>query len=263
MMNKKKLRAQKKLQKVYYTIKGNPASLSGNPSVLATAAKVSKKEAEKWLKSQPTHTLHRAARKKYPTRKYYVNNIDEQWQADLCDVQDLAKYNDGHRYILTVIDILSRYGWAIPLKNKSANIVKEAFIKIFNKDNRIPQRIQTDQGKEFENKDVQKLMSDYRIELFSVKSAYKAAIVERWNRTLKNQLWKYFTAKNTFRWLDILPALVDNYNHRIHRTIQMKPANVTIENAMDVWNTLYDNSEKKKRNQVVVLKLENVFDCPK
>ena len=211
------------LKRIYYDPR-NPASLS-TPPVLAAAANVGLREAQTFLRSQPTYTLHRGARKTYPTRQYYVNTIDEQWQCDLMDLQALARYNRGNRFVLTVIDILSRYGWARPLKTKRGVEVKKAFQSIF-REGRIPQRIQSDQGTEFENRAVRSLFQRYDIELFSVKSAYKAALVERWNRTLKTKLWKYFTANNTYKWTDVLQDLVYAYNHRKHRTIGCTPASV-------------------------------------
>ena len=106
------------LKAIYYDPK-NPAGFA-SIAKLAKASGYSKTEVKKWLKAQPTYTLHRQARKRYPTRKYIVHDIDEQWQADLADVALIAQQNDGYRFILTVIDIFSRYAWARPSK---ANVV--------------------------------------------------------------------------------------------------------------------------------------------
>ena len=106
----------RKLKKVYY----NPKHPAGFASIqkLSKATGVSVKKVKSWLKEQPTYTLHRQARKKYPTRHYIVHDIDEQWQADLAEVILIADKNQGYRYILTVIDIFSRYAWARPLRSK-------------------------------------------------------------------------------------------------------------------------------------------------
>ncbi len=225
-----------KLKAIYYD-PTHPASLS-RPSVLAAASGGEKRKIEKWLKSQPAHTLHKQVRKRYPTRQYVVDTIDSQWQADLADMQAVARHNNGYKYILTVIDILSRYAWARPLKTKAGHEVAAAFADIF-QEGRIPERIQTDQGKEFENSSVRTLFNKHQIELFSVKSAFKAAMVERFNRTLKSKIWKFFTAKNTYRWIDNLQNFVSAYNKSFHRMIKMKPIDVTRKNAMDVWQHLY------------------------
>lgn len=256
---------EERLKTIYYDPK-HPAALSSAP-VLASAAKVSIPRTQTWLKSQPTYALHRAARKRYPTRRYYVNDIDEQWQADLADMNDVQRWNDGYRYILTVIDILSRYGWARPLKTKRGIEVAAAFQSIFDADSRIPRRIQTDQGKEFENSHVRELCARHNIELFSVKSAYKCALVERWNRTVKSKLWKLFSAKHTRKWIDELPNIVYAYNHHVHRIIKRRPVDVTRENANEVWNDLYAQRKSgtlpkdvKVGDRVKISKVKSVFE---
>ena len=236
---------ENRLQAIYYD-PSNPAALS-SPAVLAAAARVSVKKTRQWLAKQSTYTLHRQARKNYPSRKYYVNDIDEQWQMDLADMQQIRQRNDNYRYILTCIDILSRFAWARPLKTKQGAEVAKAIEDIFESSNRQPKRIQTDQGTEFYNAPVKRLLEKYGIELFSVKSPKKAALVERWNRTLKSKMWKYFTSRNTYKWLEVLPKLVHAYNHAKHRVIKMRPADVNKENAMLVWERLYGNDERNKR----------------
>ena len=154
--------------------------------------------------------------------------------------------NHGFRYILTCIDVLSRYAWARPLKTKSGNEMAEAIEDILKTSGRIPKRIQSDQGKEFYNAPVKRLLESKNIELFSVKSPNKAALVERFNRTLKTKIWKMFTSRNNKKWLDALPEIVHAYNHSIHRVIKMKPAHVNEENAMIVWERLYGKDKRHK-----------------
>ena len=259
------MRQTERLRQIYYDT-NNPASFS-RPEVLARASGVEIKAVRKWLKSQPTYTLHKNARKRFPTRKYVVNNIDSQWQADLADMQQISKYNKGYKYMLTVIDILSRSAWARPMKSKFGHEVAEAFDSILS-EGRIPERIQTDQGKEFENVHVSRLMDQYHIEMFSVKSAYKAAMVERFNRTIKTKLWRYFTARNTYKWIDVLPSFMEGYNNSYHRSIKMKPADVNPENAMEVWLRLYGSLPRHVRaddkisvgDRVRISKVKSIFE---
>lgn len=236
---------EKRLNQIYYD-PSHPAAL-GSVRALADAAKVPLRRTREWLRKQPTYTLHRQARKNYPSRKYYVNNIDDQWQMDLADMNLIQRQNNNYRYILTCIDILSRYAWARPLKTKQGVEVANAIEDIFNTSGRIPKRIQTDQGKEFYNAAVKKLLEEHNIELFSVKSPKKCALVERWNRTIKTKLWKYFTSRNTYKWLEILPKIVHAYNHSKHRTIKMKPVDVNRDNAMLLWERLYGKEERNKQ----------------
>lgn len=236
---------EKRLKEIYYD-PNHPAGL-GSVVALANAAGVSLRKTKAWLTKQPTYTLHRRARKTYPNRKYYVNSIDDQWQMDLADMNRLQNKNNNYRYILTCIDILSRFAFARPLKTKQGNEVAAAIEDIFRSSKRLPKRIQTDQGREFYNPAVKRLLDEHDIELFSVMSPNKCALVERWNRTLKSKIWKYFTSRNTYKWLDVLPKIVEAYNNSKHRVIKMKPADVNKDNAMIVWERLYGKDERNKR----------------
>ena len=75
-----------------------------------------------------------------------------------------------------------------------------------------PKFIQFDQGTEFYNKEVKSLLNKHNIEFFSTYSDKKAAVVERFNRTLKALMWKYFYSAGTYKWIDVLQDLTDNYN---------------------------------------------------
>jgi hypothetical protein len=87
------------------------------------------------------------ARNRFQRNYHKVSTVDDTWQADLCDMRHLAKQNDGCNYKLTVIDLLSKYAWAQPLKFKSAESVKKAFEIITGE--RQPRHLMTDKGKEF------------------------------------------------------------------------------------------------------------------
>ena len=95
------------------------------------------------------NTLHKPARRRFKRNPVIVNAKEEQWQADLVDVQALKKDNDGYRFLLTVIDALSKYAWVVPLKDKTGKSLVDAFDAIFKKDGRVPKRLQTDAGKNF------------------------------------------------------------------------------------------------------------------
>ena len=141
-------------------------------------------------------------------------------------------------WLLNVIDILSRYVWSVPIKNKSGIEVTNAFKIIFKE--AIPEKIQFDEGKEFYNKDLKQLLDKHDIEYFSSKSDKKASVVERFNKTLKTRMWKYFTANETYKWTDILDDLVTGYNNSNHSSIGMKPVDARKpDNEEIVWNNLY------------------------
>ena len=148
---------------------------------------------KKWLESQLAYTLHKPARRRFKRNRVIVNGKDEQWQADLVDVQALKKDNDGYRFLLPVIDVLSKYVFVVPLKDKTGKSLVDAFDAIFKKDGRVPERLQTDAGKEFLNKEFQQFLTSKNVRHFVTYIETKAQIVERFNRTLKKRMWRYFT----------------------------------------------------------------------
>ena len=92
-----------------------------------------------------------------------------------------------------------------------------------------------DKGKEFYNKDVKD-----SIELYSTKNEEKSRVVERWIRTMKEKMWKYFLAKSTNVFIDALPDLIREYNKTRHSSIKMTPTNASKkENELRVWRNLY------------------------
>ena len=128
---------------------------------------------------------------------------NQQWQADLVDMARLKESNDGTTFLLTVIDVFSKRAWCIPLKNKSAASLVAAFTQLLRE--RPPITLQTDKGSEFSNRSVQKLLKQYGVHHFSTHNEEtKASIVERFNRTLKTRMWRYFTKSQSVRYLDVL-----------------------------------------------------------
>ena len=95
------------------------------------------------------------------------------------------------KYLLTCIDVFSKRAWALPLKNKSSKATARAFRSILRYGK--PRVVQTDGGKEFRGL-FEKLLSDRDIKfIVSYNPDIKCAVVERFNRTLKGRIWKYFT----------------------------------------------------------------------
>ena len=179
--------------------------------------------------------LHKPVRRKFERRRVLVNGIDKIWAADLADMTAFSKFNQGFRYLLLVIDIFSKYGWIIPLKNKEGKTVASALKTIFKE--RKPEKMWLDKGKEFYNKDVKGL-----IELYSTENEEKSSVVERWIRTMKEKMWKYFTDNNTNVYIDILPDLVKYYNNTKHSSIKMIPVKASEKkNELTVWRNLYPN----------------------
>jgi hypothetical protein len=243
-----------------YTDPSKPGSFSGKSTFIKELKKrnkkIDKKKVSEWLTSEDSYTLHKPIRKKYKRNKIIVSGIDDTWQADLNDMTKISEYNDGFKFILTVIDVFSKYAWAIPLKNKSSKSVVDAFKKIL-EDGRKPKRLQTDAGNEFLNKDLKNLLKD--VKMYIVNSEVKASVVERFNRTLKEKMWRFFTFKRSYRYVDVLEKL-DSYNNTYHRTIKTYPSNVNKKNEDKIWSNIYGYN-KKDGDQKSVIKFKfNVGD---
>ena len=176
------------------------------------------------------YTMHKP-RRRLPTLLVVVHSMDDQWVADLVEMQPLKKWNRGIRYLLTVVDVLSKYAWVEPLKNKTGQAVAAAFERILKRARgQQPLRLQTDAGKEFDNRTFQALITRRKIHHFSTYGDTKSSVVERFNWTLRECMYRYFTACNTYRYVDALPALVQGYNVTKHRSIGMAPHDVTWTN---------------------------------
>ena len=71
-----------------------------------------------------------------------------------------SKYNKGYKYLLTIIDVFSKYGWIVPIQNKSGYSVAKALEGIFKRSGRTPSRLWTDKGKEFYNEKMKQLLKN-------------------------------------------------------------------------------------------------------
>ena len=115
---------------------------------LKNLEKPKRKDVQDWLSQQDLYTLHKPARRRYKRSLVIVSGINVQFQADLADVQNLSRYNKGYKYLLTCIDVFSKYAWTVPLKTKRGQELVKAFQTILSS-GRKPNKLQTDQGKEF------------------------------------------------------------------------------------------------------------------
>lgn len=130
----------------------------------------------------------------------------------------------------------------LPLKNKTGKATADALKQIFKE--RTPGKIWVDKGREFYNKDVQGM-----VELYSTENEEKSSVVERWNRTMKEKMWKYFSANNTRIYFDVMDELVDQYNNTKHSSIKMTPVEASKKkNENAVYRNLYGDIDSSKVN---------------
>lgn len=156
--------------------------------------------------------LHKSARRNFRRRKTKMIGIADTIQADLVEMIPYAKENQNHRYILTVINVFSKMGYARPLKTKTGEEVAKALKSIFDSLGYKLKHLHVDQGTEFYNDKVTRLLHEYNINRYSTYTTKKAAICERFNRTLKGRMWKEFSMNGNYKWTRLLDKLVKNYN---------------------------------------------------
>ena len=229
------------LKSIYY----NPRTGYTGINDLVRKSGLSTQVVQDWLHSQDVYTLHKPIKHKFKTRRVLVNEIDDQWQADLVDMRH---YKDqGYQYILTVIDVFSKYAWAIPIKRKTGDEISRSFEILFKE--RKPKKLHTDKGLEFINRSTKLLFKEQDVHWFATENETKAQVVERFNRTLKNRMWKMFTRLQSNKWVRILPDVVYNYNSTKHRSIGMTPVEGSKkENEASVYRKLFPkNSEPIKK----------------
>jgi hypothetical protein len=214
-------------------------SLSSGMSFRDTLNNLSSKTGAgiKWS-SPLADQLHKPVRKTFLKRYVFVRHPGDIFGSDLVDMGKLARKNNGFKYILMVEDVFSKYGWAVGLKSKTGLAVREGLEKIFEK--RTPKKLWVDKGSEYYNKNVSDLLEKRGIEIYSTENDEKCSVVERWNRTIKSWIWKYFTANSTHKWVDILDPLIERYNNSKHRAIGMTPAEaIRPKNHDRVFRNLY------------------------
>ena len=171
--------------------------------------------------------VHKPIRKVKQYRKVISNYKNNIWAVDLVDMQEFSDINKNYKYILTVMDLYTRYAWAIPLKTKTGLEVSKAFKQIFDKMDDYPDKIYCDEGKEFYNKNLDELRGKYSIEIYSTYGVSKASPIERFNRSLKELMFKQFTINGNRIWYNMLADLLQFYNNRKHKGINgEKPKDV-------------------------------------
>ena len=115
----------KKLNDVY--IKGKAAF--GSVTNIKRESGLSQRKIEKFLQSKNSYTKYRQFRTNFPRLMVVAYRINEIWSMDVAYLDKIAKHNNGVKYLLVAVDVLSRYLRVQPLKTMLANDCVEAFKK--------------------------------------------------------------------------------------------------------------------------------------
>ena len=182
---------------------------------------ISRRDVMNFLKQQESWQLRAKVVKNkvsYPIVAKQPNHI---WQMDLIVFENTP--DQGYKYILTIIDLFSKFLRAYPLKNKEAETIEAQLRKVFSTSK--PRILQSDNGSEFANNLVVNLMKEKGIrQAFS--KAYtpqSQGQIERVNQTIKGLLHRNFIQTGTKKWVNVLPLVVENLNQSIHSMTGFKP----------------------------------------
>ena len=243
------------IRKAYLDV-NSPAAYSGLEKVYNEARKhnknVTMKDVSKYLQGENTYSLHKPRRNKFPRLKITPTGIDSDWHCDLGIFDKLARKNNGYKYLLVCVDVLSRKMFAAAVKSKSSPDMQKGFNEIWKKsDGRIPTKLYSDKGLEFEAKAMKAYFEDKGIVKYVMYSPnLHSGIAERANRTIKGRLYKYMTEYNTERWIDVIDKIIDGINNSINRTIGVTPNSVNESNAQELYEKVYkevhDENNKSK-----------------
>ena len=232
-----------------------PSSFSGLNKIYGTLKKSGEYNGLKYKQLKPilareeTYQMFKPVKKKFPRNKVITSYKGDQLDLDLLDMSQYSKENDNVKYLLTGIDIFSRYGYAFPLKSKSQNDVLDAIKKITERERY--DNVRSDKGGEFNSKKLLNYFKSKNINHFVTQNEdIKSNYVERLNKTLKQKLHKYMYQNQTHRYLDVLKDIVDSYNSTIHRSIKMKPKDVNKNTKLLLWAKQYlKPSERVKKRK--------------
>ena len=247
------------LQDYFYNVE-NPGAFSSPRKIYSILRKqginITLSQIKSFLKSQDAYSLFKFVRDKdHGVTRVVPLHLDSHWQIDLASFQNIKEFNDSMNYMLFCVDVLSRYLWVRVIKNKSHSEVIKAFDDILKTSERKCDVVISDNGAEFKNQYFSKFLQKQDIYFYSTNTDKKAQIVERVIQTYKGLLYKYFTYKRSFHYLDVYQKIANNYNNSPHSSLNnLAPAQINEENQAIVWKQIYvdiyrDEKIKKKLNK--------------
>lgn len=219
---------EKKLQSLYYNY-GSVGALQNNPKKLLQLLNhptATLNQVKEFLSKQQSYTVHhRAPKRQFPHRKIHVASTNVRIDADLIELRDLASWNDGYNYIFILIDSFSRYVWVEPIKRKDANTTGKALETLIEKHDDLQTiLLYTDAGKEFLGASFQGVLKKNGwLHRICTSEDFHCPFVERVIRTIKEKMFQAMTASYTRIWIDLLPKIVNTYNHTTHSATSLPP----------------------------------------
>lgn len=189
---------------------------------MALRRAISRRDIAFFLSNIESRQLHLVRPRQSNVRPILAKSINERWEVDLIDMQRLSHSNEGMRYLLTVIDVYSKYLWVFPLKNKTNSAVIESLRPLLQQYK--PRIVQSDNGPEFSG--IAAASGSSKHILTPTYTPQVNGIIERVNGTLKRMIFQYMTNNSTRTYISNLARLVANYNNSLHSKSKSTPASV-------------------------------------
>ncbi len=185
-----------------------------------------------WLYKQAIWQIHAPAPKYIPRCFFDITSPNHTHQADILYLPHHRFKGRLYKYCLTIVDVASRYKYAIPLTSKSSRHVARAFKKAYNsRKNPLiwPKVLQVDGGSEFKGETAE-LFSEYNTHIRIGHSHHSQGIVERFNRTLADKLFRnqdaleFLIDEPSTEWVNNLSVVLYEINNTITRLLGIPPA---------------------------------------
>ena len=184
--------------------------------------KITLNDVKEFLKKQPTYQQNfiKVSKKEY---KPIYSESPYAFQIDLTFLPKYKSYNNGNYILFTAINVNSRYAYAYYSKDKNTDTIID-IMELFLKNCLMIDTITCDEGSEFTNKKIVEWFNKNNIKVFYVlKDSHKLGIINRFHRTLKEKLLKYFVASDDLKWIDVIDKIIESYNNTFNRGIGMTP----------------------------------------
>lgn len=236
------------MEDIYYSL-NNPAAYSGI-NALAKASQKPRSSAKRFLDKQPTYRKFRIPIRKQKRARIVVGSLGVQFQGDLFDLSKFSKFNSNYRWVLLIVDSFSRLVKCQALKNKTAEEVAKGMDKIFSEyktEGKLAPlaTYSTDLGNEFFNKVAAVTYKKFNISQIPLRHPIKAGLAEISGRYILEKLYKHMYHKQTKRWVDALPDVVEAKNKRTNRkTNNLAPVDINFDNQAAVFASLYPKGAK-------------------
>ena len=195
----------------------------GSIKNLKKASGLPMNKVRQFLEKTAAHSKYGIYRKKFRRLKVISYDINEIWSIDLAYVDKLAKYNNGVKYLLVAVDVLSRFLRVEPMKSKDAPEAMKAFKRMIK--HKKPKKLWTDKGTEFKGA-FKAFCEKQDIEIYHTESETKSAFAERNIRSLKNIIYKHLEHTWSWKYIDSLDEFVKTINGRVNRVTKMAPSKV-------------------------------------